>query len=93
MTTNLLRTPITLPAVTPSPPAADVPADDLEYDFSPPPVTIADVAAAAFIAIETLAMILPPKQAGQMLDEFEERAATFSEAFVRGAGTSPEDDA
>jgi len=44
-------------------------------------VTIADVAAAAFTALETIVAMLPPEQAQQVIGEFEDRSAKFREGF------------
>lgn len=43
------------------------------------PVTIADVAAAAFVALETLVALMPTDEAKQrVINEFEQRAAHYA---------------
>ena len=42
------------------------------------PVTLADVAAAAFVALETVVQILKPEDATKVLDEFDARKAAFN---------------
>lgn len=44
-------------------------------------VTIADVAAAAFVALETIVAILGEEKGQQVIDQFEARAAAFAESM------------
>lgn len=46
-------------------------------DMADEPLTIADIAAAAVTALETLLELLPPHIAGDVFDAFEQRAADF----------------
>lgn len=54
---------------------AEQPAQDEEQII---PVTLADVAAAAFVALETVVQILKPEDAAKVLDEFDARKAAFN---------------
>lgn len=63
-----------------------VPAERLSGDT---PVTIADVAAAAITALETIISILPPLQAAAAIALFEQRAQEFAQAYEDAAGTPP----
>lgn len=58
------------------------------------PLTIADVAAAAITALETLVAILPPKEAQRVIEDYEDRALAFKAAFIENeaAGTSEQEE-
>jgi hypothetical protein len=48
-------------------------------DHASEPITIADVAAAAFVALETVVALMPSQSLKeQVIDEFERRAAAFA---------------
>lgn len=46
----------------------------------PQEVTMGDIAAAAFIALETLVQILKPEDAKKVLDAYDTRRAAYTEA-------------
>lgn len=48
------------------------------------PVTIADAAAAAFVALETLVAILGSEKGAQVIEQFEQRAAAFAASMEVG---------
>ena len=48
------------------------------------PVTIADVAAAAFVALETLVALLPDSGKPKVIAAFEERAAQYAASMEEG---------
>ena len=50
------------------------------------PVTIADVAAAAFVALETLVALLPDSEKPKVIAAFEERAAMYATSMEEELG-------
>lgn len=55
------------------------------------PVTIADVAAAAFVALESVVALLPDHLKQNVIDQFEQRAAVFAASMAEADAANPDD--